>query len=157
MGPSPSDDETLLLLTNPTAIRLRRADGGPDLELEASQVFKIIPHPDYAGEFKARTLSYVYSVRFREPAIDVHSEIIAWHWHPLSTANQPMPHVHVRAGVPALGATLGKLHIPSGRVAFEEVVRFLINDLAVVPTRPDDWEAVVNESELRFRTYRSWG
>ena len=157
VGPSPTGDDTKALLTNPRTIRLRRTDGGPDLQLEAQQVFKLIPDPRFPGEFKASTLAYVYSVQFREPPPDANREVIAWHWHPLTTPDRPAPHLHVNADSPTLGATLSKLHVPSGRVAFEEVVRFLVTDLAVIPERPDDWQAVVDESELRFRTYRSWG
>jgi hypothetical protein len=63
--------------------------------------------------------------------------------------------MHVRASYSPLGVTLGKLHLPTGRVAFEEVIVCLLNELDVLPAR-DDWEQVLNETFLRFRTYRTW-
>jgi len=53
---------------------------------------------------------------------------MSWHWHPLTTPGRSDPHTHVRSdnvGLPGLR----ELHIPSGRVAFEEVAYFLIADL----------------------------
>jgi hypothetical protein len=54
-----------------------------------------------------------------------------------------------------LGVSLSKLHIPTGRVSFEEVVRFLVEELRVVPIRAD-WREIVADSEVRFREYRTW-
>jgi hypothetical protein len=56
---------------------------------------------------------------------------------------------------PFLGVTLARLHIPTGRVAFEEVVRLLITELRVEPNR-DDWREILRDSEDRFREYRTW-
>jgi hypothetical protein len=54
-----------------------------------------------------------------------------------------------------LGLALKNLHIPTSRVSFEEIVRFLIEELRVIPTR-DDWEDVIGETETRFREFRTW-
>jgi hypothetical protein len=150
-GPSPSSDDYRALLSNPRVIRLRRASG-PDLFLEPSQLFTIVDDVRYPGEYKASTLAYVYSVRLTEAPDD---EVLAWHWHPLTTPDRPAPHMHVTADIRQLGTKLSKLHIPSGRVAFEEVVRFLIADLGVTPSR-DDWQEVIGEAEDRFRAFRTW-
>jgi hypothetical protein len=50
---------------------------------------------------------------------------------------------------------MSRLHIPTGRVSFEQVVRFLVDDLEVVPQR-HDWRDVIAESEERFRAFRTW-
>lgn len=142
--------------TNPPAVKLRREAGGP-LYLAVDQHFEIVRHPRYPGEWKAKTLRYSYSLVSNE---DLSGELILWHWH------QPIPtyrdtHIHVRgvggethaSHVPGVGH---KLHIPSGRVAFEAILRFLFTDLGVTPARPD-WEEVIGESEDRFLTFRTWG
>jgi hypothetical protein len=50
---------------------------------------------------------------------------------------------------------LTKLHIPTGRVSVEAVVRLAIEEFDVVPQR-DDWEAVITASEDAFDRYREW-
>lgn len=50
---------------------------------------------------------------------------------------------------------LGKLHLPTGRVSFEAVVRCLISDWGVTPAR-DDWREVLDDTERRFLAYRTW-
>jgi hypothetical protein len=65
------------------------------------------------------------------------------------------PHLHVGADMPDLGVDFHGLHIPTGRVAFEEVVRLLIVDLGAQP-RETDWETILRDSEERFRTFRTW-
>ena len=146
------------VLTCALPICLRRIEG-PPLHLFASQRYQIIPDPraGFEGEYKARTLEYIYEVRVEPDAISESDRIdlMGWHWHPLTTPDRLDPHMHVRAPYPALGKTLGKLHIPTGRVAFEEVVVFLITELGVLPARAD-WEKVVEETLARFRTYRTW-
>ncbi len=155
VGPSPSDDENLaLLLRDP--IKLRRKDGLPALFLTPFQLFRIIEDTRYDGEYKASTLAYIYAVQLDAPENEGDSEVIAWHWHPLTTPDRPAPHIHVRAERNDLGVTMSKAHIPSGRVSFEEIIRFLIEDLHVEPDRPEDWQEIVGDSESRFKTFRTW-
>lgn len=91
-------------------------------------------------EYRCSTNAYHYTL-----SDEHHAEMVSWHWHPDTS---PAPHVHV----PALDSSF---HIPSGRVAFERVVRFLIEDIGVVPAR-DDWDEVLAEQEARHRKWRKW-
>ena len=50
---------------------------------------------------------------------------------------------------------IDRLHPPTGRVSVEAVVRFLIEDLDVVPRR-DDWGAILDRHEEAFRRSRTW-
>jgi hypothetical protein len=45
-----------------------------------------------------------------------------------------------------------KLHIPTGWVTVESVVRFLLTDLKVKPLRPN-WEEILADSEEQFREW----
>jgi hypothetical protein len=54
-----------------------------------------------------------------------------------------------------LGRSSEKLHIPSGRVAFEDVIRFLIEEVAVIP-KLDDWQAVLADALEAFVEHRTW-
>jgi hypothetical protein len=51
--------------------------------------------------------------------------------------------------------TLHKLHLPTGRVSLEAVVRFLIDDLDVVPRRAD-WRAILARHEEASGRARTW-
>jgi hypothetical protein len=103
------------------------------------------------GLWTASTEEYVYQ------AIDERDDLIAaWHWHPMTQLagdDAPWPHLHAYGARETL--TLHKLHLPTGRVALEAIVRFLINDLEVVPRRAD-WRALLDRAEAHFREHRSW-
>jgi hypothetical protein len=144
------------LAVSENPIQLRRPPGLPRLVFAASQLFSIVEDTRYDGEWKARTLAYIYSIQVSEPENGTREqEVIAWHWHPLTTPDRPAPHMHVRSELPVLGVTLAKLHIPSGRVSFEEVIRFLIEDFQVEAAR-DGWRTIIGDSEQRFKDFRTW-
>jgi hypothetical protein len=71
----------------------------------------------------------------------------------LAGDDAPWPHLHAHGARDTL--TLHKLHLPTGRVALEAVVRFLIGDLNVAPRR-SDWRTVLDRAEAHFRETRSW-
>lgn len=92
-----------------------------------------------------------------------------FHWHPEkidrltlepatrnSTDKEPFPHphLHVRAADRRFD-NLNKKHIPSGRVALEDVVRFLLSECKAKPARKD-WEKVLNETQKEFNENRNW-
>lgn len=152
VGPSldrASDDDYSLLFRNRSIVLKRQ--NLPSLNLTCAQRFSIIPDPreGFEGEWKANTLAYIYTVENSD------GEMFSWHWHPFSSSARPEPHLHVRGSAAEFGNSLHKVHIPTGRVAFEDVVRFLIADLGVKHGRRD-WDSVLAESIFRFRKYRTW-
>jgi hypothetical protein len=151
VGPSPEGGEDRSLATSESPLCLR-TDAGHDLLFSASQRFELVPDHRYEGEWKSRTLAYVYELKVDR---EDEPELLGWHWHPLTTPDRLLPHVHVRADYNGLKDHLAKLHLPSGRVSFEEIVRLLIEDLGVEPAR-NDWDAILSESETRFKAFRTW-
>lgn len=133
-------------LVRPQAVPLRVA--GATLYLGSSQLYSIVADSRFEGEFKVSTRSYVYSLT---PDAEQRSKLLAWHWHPQT---RPDPHIHVHASHERIGA-LGGLHLPTARVSFESVIRFLIADWAVPPVR-EDWREVLDDVEQRFLSYRTW-
>jgi len=129
---------------------LDRRSGEP-LRLELRHRFAAMRAPVERGPWVASTVEYVYQV------FDEYDDMIAaWHWHPVTA--QPgdqarWPHLHAYGARDTL--TLHKLHLPTGRVSIEAVVRFLIQDLEVLPRRPD-WERVLEQHEQVFRRERTW-
>lgn len=102
----------------------------------------------FRREWKVGTDGYAYTVSEDR---DLSSELFSWHWHPTTRQDT---HLHVGRGHDLHGP-LARLRVPTGRVAFEEVVRFLIEDLYVQPER-SDWDSVLSECLERFRRFRTW-
>lgn len=117
--------------------------------ISAGQYFHFEPDARFEGEIKVVTDGYVYRVRSSETA---GPDPFQWHWHP-EVQKQPDCHLHVGAQHDA--GPLNSLHLPSGRVGFEEVLAFLILEYDVRPARPD-WQDVLLDTRTRFETYRTW-
>lgn len=121
--------------------------------ITATQGFRLVPDPRFAPrEWKATTRGYAYTVYDtvdHEPR-----KAIAWHWHP-GTGTSGEPHLYVyREGLIG-GEYLHKLHLPGERVAFEAVVKFVIDELGVDPLRTD-WSAQIDSALERFVRFRTW-
>lgn len=121
----------------------------PPVFFAAVQHFRIIEDDRFEGEWRVRTDSYAYTASF-SPEI-WRQFFIGWHWHP---QRRPGPHMHVNARN-RLAGDLHTHHVPSGRVSFEEVVRYLIEEVRVRP-RQANWADVIGDTERRFRAFRSW-
>lgn len=146
-GPRPGGEEGELALTTSDDPISLRGEAGPAF-LSAGQHFRTIQDERFEGEWKVRTEGYAYRVALSE---ETGPFLFAWHWHPNT---RPDPHLHVGADHPEV-TELPRLHVPTGRVSFEEVVRFLVTDLRVVPARRD-WQETLAETESRFRAFRTW-
>jgi hypothetical protein len=129
-------------------LRLRRRKGAlPDVFFSPIQSFCFVQS---GGEHRAHALSYIYALYL--PADD---EFMSWHWHPSGTGGNQWPHMHVFADHGDMGASFHKLHVPTGRVSFEQVVRFLIEELEV-DTHRRKWDDVLAESHELWREFRTW-
>jgi hypothetical protein len=115
------------------------------LHLRSTIEFTYIDHPERSGERKVTTLGYFHTVT-KDETLEV--ELFSWHW-----GHKRWPHVHVNKGT---SGTLGRLHVPTGRVWLEQVIAFLVDDLTVKP-HGDDWERVLHENLYRLTRHASWG
>jgi hypothetical protein len=97
--------------------------------------FAVAASTERVGWWEARIAGWVYEIR--SAAGDL---ILAFHWHP-STGRVTWPHLHAY-GVNE-SVELHKLHPPTGTIKAASVVRFLIEDLDVLPRRPD-WQAILD-------------
>lgn len=81
-------------------------------------------------------------------------ELLVYHWQPGPRYAGPNhPHLHVSASLSAMTSAvderefdLDKLHLPTGQVALAAIVRSLITELGVEPTRPD-WAHTLDDAE----------
>lgn len=145
-------DRVLQLTGSPSPLRLKRDRQNP-VYLSATQAFRLVPDPRFApGEWKATTRGYIYTVY--DTAGFEPTKALAWHWHPGSGKNDE-PHLHVYRDGQVGGEPLRKLHLPGERVAFEAVVKFVIEELGVAPIRAD-WQSVIDSALERFTRFRTW-
>lgn len=103
--------------------------------------FQVVPAGGELGKYKVKTTSYFYQILKDE------SEIICYQWHPEETPKIWFPHIHVKG-------ELSKIHLPTGRVSIEEVIRLLIVEFKIVGK--SGWEDVLRETQRKFERYRTW-
>lgn len=127
-------------------VRLKRSSGD-DIVLSVSQQYEIAERDQ---GFRVRTLMYSYKI---DNWSDGH-EIMAYHWHPEERVRYP--HLHLSYGAMIGMKDLLTAHVPTGRIALEDVIQFLIESLKAMPAK-EQWETRLEESRQRFRDQRSWG
>ncbi|MCZ6780719.1 MAG: hypothetical protein O7C73_03625 [Nitrospirae bacterium] len=93
------------------------------------------------GRWKVKTTSYYYYIG------NGSGELVGYHWHAETTPHIWFPHIHVRG-------KFKDVHLPTGRISIEEVLRLAINDFKVKAT--SDWEKVLLDNQRRFEKYRAW-
>jgi hypothetical protein len=114
---------------------LRRRRGLNPIRFGVSFDYAISEAAERAGWWEASLTSWVYDVRGSEGR-----HILAFHWHPTS-GRVTLPHLHAYGTNQSI--ELHKLHPPTGTVTDGSVVRFLIDDLDVLPRRAN-WQAVLD-------------
>lgn len=67
--------------------------------------------------------------------------VLAYHWHPAGRRHGTTPHLHLGVRLDSIDPS--KVHLPTGVVPLQDVLRFAIADLEVEPLR-DDWRAVLD-------------
>lgn len=115
--------------------------------------YRIVETDDAArGPWKVSIAGYSYAVDDAK----TRREILAYHWHPEARGEFPHPHLHLTASL-ALpeGASRYPRHLPTARIAAEDIVRCLIAEFGVLPLKPD-WEDVLERSQRAFESYRIW-
>jgi len=129
-------------------IQLRHTAGGQAPSLYVEQQYDLVEVPGERGPWKVSTLAYRY--RIDSAAGD---ELALWHWHPKDRQDRPhrYPHPHLHAQVEQLAG----LHLPTGRVSLESILRLLLNEFDVRPRR-EDWQDVLAACEAAFERWRTW-
>ena len=103
-----------------------------------------------SGPWKVTITAYHYTLE------DSNSrEIISFQWHPTEASALPYPHVHLGHGAAVGRAELAGAHIPTGRVALEQTLRFAIEAFRLRPRRAD-WRDVLFGTRRRFEQWRTW-
>jgi hypothetical protein len=108
------------------------------------------------ARFRLRTLAYAYRVAegpsFDDPCL------FRWEYNSLEDrpSLSPRHHLHLPAKISCFDRRrfldAEKLHIPSGWVTVEEIIRFLIQELRV-KSKSRNWNELLLDSERRFREW----
>jgi hypothetical protein len=139
------DKVSILNLPDPAPLR-----GRSDRLLDFKQQYKIIKDAKN-GPYRVTTRYYGYILE-NENA----EEIIGYHWHPEGQSNIRFPHFHIGPAVEiGMEELKHKTHLPTGRVAFEDVVELLITNFGIKPDR-SNWQEVVNATKEKFTQYKAW-
>lgn len=141
----------------PHAVTLRSGQpvalrGDVGLHLRVTQHYRIIEDPELGerGPFKCSTTAYWYSLENEQE-----SEILAYQWHPDGSSAITWPHLHIGEAGHVGWPHLREAHLPTGRVALEEVLRLAIHEFAVEPLR-NDWEEVLARTKGAYEAWRTW-
>jgi hypothetical protein len=118
----------------------------------AVQHYHIIQQEGARGPWKVQTAAYYYTIG---EAGDREREIFAYHWHPARPNPITFPHFHIYHGAEVGRDDIRKAHFPTGRVAFEDVLRLMITQFGVEPRR-DDWDAIFSQAQSSFEEWRTW-
>ena len=128
----------LTLSEEPLVLRSDRLGG--NILLELRHQFRYVKEREH--RWHVSTVGYLYQL-YDEAG----QELVSWHWHPESNA---YPHLHAASGV------LDKrIHLPTGRMSIESLLRMLLTDFAVHPRR-DDFMEVLAKAEEPFIEHRRW-
>lgn len=107
------------------------------------------------GKVRLRTLAYAYRIT-EGPSFD-DTCIFRWEYESAETKSSlyPRHHLHIPTTIKCFGdkhLDALKLHIPSGWITVEEVIRFLIYELKVKP-KSEKWDDLLRASEQKFREW----
>jgi len=122
------------------------------LFLAVSQQLRVDEQPNKT--WKLRTLTYSYHLL--EDSSPDSRWIIRWEYvsHIQRRNEHPRHHVHIDTVVetPAGKMDLDKLHLSTGWVTIEEVIRFLIAEMGVKP-KVENWDEQLLQSEQLFKEW----
>ena len=138
-----SEDDVHILSSAPPGI--------PFGNLTLSFSINVTPLPgESGGEWRMTTTRYDYALE--RVTSKRREQVVGWHWHPRSCRSDVLyPHVHVPSA-----NSYSTRHIPTGRVALEDVIMFGFDDLGVAPTSDRAWQIVADVRD-RHKEFRSWG
>jgi hypothetical protein len=127
-----------------------RLAGDNNLYISTILRYCVVQAEGERGPWKVETTAYYHALETQDA-----KEIVSFQWHPAQASTFTFPHLHLEAGIGANLGILEKTHIPTGRIALEDVLRFAILELGVEPQR-EGWAEILGETQGRFEEWRTW-
>ena len=112
--------------------------GDSHLTLSVGEQYGVVDEGD--NRWRVRISAYFYAIGQQRGA-----ELITYHWHPQGRGMSTGPHLHVNADVQVGTRWLGKVHLPTGPIALQDVIAMVIEDLGVMPLR-DEWGQLLRDT-----------
>jgi hypothetical protein len=110
------------------------------IALRVRSRFIVVSTDNASRLWQARTIGYFYTLH------EINGrEILGYHWHPTGSSHETEPHLHLEAGAEIGRPDLAKAHLPTGHVALNGVLRFVIRDLGVRLLR-SDWAQILERT-----------
>ena len=134
-----------LALNRGSPSRLR---SNPPLYITAKMLYRVTKAEGVRGPWKVSTSAYYYALHDEKQ-----QELLSFHWHPHAEERKD-PHLHIHAAS-NIADFLAKVHLPTGRIALEQFLRFLIAELKVKPLR-NDWETILRQTQTAHEKFRTW-
>jgi hypothetical protein len=123
--------------------------GDHALSLAVAQNYRLVEFEGPRGPWKVQTTAYFYELRRSD------EELLVYHWHPRGASPFTNPHLHIGSGAELGFAPLEGAHVPTGRIALEEILRLAITELGARPRR-SDWEEVLERTQAGYEAWRTW-
>ncbi|MBC7793533.1 MAG: hypothetical protein H7Z43_07480 [Clostridia bacterium] len=101
-----------------------------------------------AAEGDYRLTKKTYGYRLLPSAVITDQALIRSEFEPMP--NDGPPAYHIQSDATAGKLDLNRLHVPTGRVMIEHVIRFLIVELGHKPPCGDEWPNVLEKSERKY-------
>jgi hypothetical protein len=155
--PAPHSSLRVMAFHTPTGRSRLALRSGEYLFLSAEFHYDVVADP--AARARVTVGAYIHTV-FDAAGV----RQFAYHYHPAGRGTDTVrtPHLHIYAPQPAGSDYLAKVHLPTGRVAIEDVVWMLLRDMGVAPRPPHDapgrrhWTTVLEETRVTFTELRRW-
>lgn len=127
---------------------------GSSWYLSLKQEFQAVPEEQ---GYHLHILQYAYRIQ-QTPSVEDEAEVRFEYISPLAQPGFPYSRHHVQFHrdyhAVRAGFSLQKLHIPTGGVTIEQVIRFLVADLGVPPLI-ENWDEKLRKSEEQAREWLS--
>lgn len=142
-----SDKPHMLTFGDGGSVKL---SGNPYLRLSIMQWYYVVEAAGARGPWRVSTASYYYTLHDSDDA-----EMISYHWHPESRGGVAYPHLHLGKAAKVGRNDLIDAHIPTGRIAIEDVLRLALTAFGVKPRR-DDWQEILDQTQASYEEWRTW-
>lgn len=128
---------------------------GTNIHLSVKQLYRVVQDNDPdRGPWRVSTAEYIYTLMRGGRRGTRPKRLLSYQWHPKPQANYNYPHLHPGPAT-EIRPEFQRAHIPTGRVALEDVIRFALSQLGAQAQR-DDWKEVLAGTQGRFEGYQSW-
>lgn len=144
-GYFPSDEPHAATLNGGIAVRLH---SDAQLGLLVTLYYRIVEDSGHQQPWVVRTAAYYFALTDADD-----NELVAYPWHP--AARSAVTWLHLHLGTFSQPAGLERVHLPTGRVALEQILRLAISELGVQPRRKD-WATVLDRTQAAFTEHRTW-